>query len=376
MGVPDTRIVRRGPPRGLGWGLAAVTVGLIVGGALWAGTDEDSPPTTTRPNRSTTTSAAITAPAIDLEPLGGAVSLDATEGAPALVATFRGFLVWGTTAAVEVNVEAAETRQLPAAPIAARNNAGSVWTGAEMIVWGGPGLADGAAYDLTNDRWRTIAPSPLAAGTPLVSVWTGTEMLVWGSQGRTSVDGAAYNASTDSWRELSDAPVALTNGNGVLLGGSNPISIAVVGSWLDNDQGAEITRALLYDIGADRWTLLPDPDLWPQSTWLSWTGQQLVAWDYTLQARALTPGASSWRPLPDIPLEERECYTGGSTSAPVLLTYCDQAATYDPATRSWQPLTLPQFEPGDAKVNTLYGPVETGPDGQVVLTTTGLFILR
>lgn len=351
---------------------AAVLISIVV----WADSDEDRPPDTTRPELDTTTSTAVGTPEIQLEPLGGAVVLDPARGAPALVSTFRGFLVWGTAAAVEVNVEAAETRQLPEAPVVVRDNAGSVWTGSEMIVWGGRDLADGAAYDLVDDSWRTIAAAPLSAGAPIASVWTGTEMFVWGVEGQTSVEGAAYNPSTDRWRELSNAPLALTNGNGVPLGGSDAISIAVLGSELDNKEGTEVTRALLYDIGADRWTILPDPDLWPQSTWLSWTGQQLVAWDYALEARAFTPGTSSWRPLPDIPLEERECYVGGSTSAPLLVTYCDQAATYDPTTRTWQPLALPNLEPVDAGVHTLYGPVETGPDGQVVLTARGLYILR
>jgi hypothetical protein len=53
-----------------------------------------------------------------------------------------------------------------------------------LLIWGGtPGtynnfFADGAAYDPATDRWHRLAPSSgrFASG----AVWTGTEMLVWG----------------------------------------------------------------------------------------------------------------------------------------------------------------------------------------------------
>lgn len=57
-------------------------------------------------------------------------------------------------------------------PLAAREQHVAVWTGEEMVVWGGaltgepstlPPLADdGAAYDPAAGAWRALAPSPLA----------------------------------------------------------------------------------------------------------------------------------------------------------------------------------------------------------------------
>src|SRR5207247_11073175 len=63
----------------------------------------------------------------------------------------------------------------------------AVWTGSEMIVWGGyAGLGTGGRYDLNTDTWTptstTNAPSPRYHHT---AVWTGSEMIVWvGSCGR------------------------------------------------------------------------------------------------------------------------------------------------------------------------------------------------
>jgi hypothetical protein len=65
----------------------------------------------------------------------------------------------------------------------------AVWTGSEMIVWGGSDrvgeLATGARYDPATDTWTPTstvgAPSPMEGHT---AVWTGKEMIVWGPSGR------------------------------------------------------------------------------------------------------------------------------------------------------------------------------------------------
>ena len=60
----------------------------------------------------------------------------------------------------------------------------AVWTGSEMIVWGGGGagsLNTGGRYNPSTDSWRatstTNAPSRRGNHT---AVWTGREMIVWG----------------------------------------------------------------------------------------------------------------------------------------------------------------------------------------------------
>lgn len=91
-----------------------------------------------------------------------------------------------------------------------------VWTGTEIIVWGGrsggesgPGslFDDGAAFAPEGGGWRVIAPSPLTPRSNQIGVWTGSEMLILGGA---DSDGAAYNPLTDSWRSLPRAPVRIT----------------------------------------------------------------------------------------------------------------------------------------------------------------------
>src|ERR1700690_1790219 len=74
------------------------------------------------------------------------------------------------------------------APFAGRSLHTAVWTGNEMIVWGGDGpgvyLNDGARYDPAANHWTTVSLSGAAAGRDsFTAVWTGSAMIVWGGWG-------------------------------------------------------------------------------------------------------------------------------------------------------------------------------------------------
>lgn len=105
-----------------------------------------------------------------------------------------------------------------AGPLAGRDNFATVWTGQHMLVWGGYGRSDactpcfhgdGAAYDLSSDSWSPIAPSPLRGRGGSRAIWTGREMLVWGGFDSTPhADGALYNPSADSWTGVVAGPLS------------------------------------------------------------------------------------------------------------------------------------------------------------------------
>ena len=87
---------------------------------------------------------------------------------------------------------------------AGRWNHTAVWTGTEMIIWGGVvprGVQDGGRYDPVKDKWSPVTKS----GAPFdredhTAIWTGTEMIVWGGiTGLAARDGGRYNPTTDSW---------------------------------------------------------------------------------------------------------------------------------------------------------------------------------
>ena len=79
----------------------------------------------------------------------------------------------------------------------------AVWTGDQLLVWGGQTTAAtgsappyGVAYDPATDRWSSMPPSPLKARVGAIFAWTGKELLIWGGLGVASSgmlgDGAAF----------------------------------------------------------------------------------------------------------------------------------------------------------------------------------------
>jgi hypothetical protein len=100
----------------------------------------------------------------------------------------------------------------------ARDSFSSVWTGEKMLVWGGYNrnetcnpcnLGDGAAYDLRNNSWELMSPSPLSGRGGHRAVWTGRDMVVWGGYDTgMRADGARYRPAVDGWASLLAGPLA------------------------------------------------------------------------------------------------------------------------------------------------------------------------
>jgi N-acetylneuraminic acid mutarotase len=87
----------------------------------------------------------------------------------------------------------------------------AVWTGSDMIVWGGYGynstlvtnsnLSDGGYYNPASDSWlATVTVAAPYARNTHTAVWTGTEMLVWGGYNAVSLGvGGRYAPLTGVW---------------------------------------------------------------------------------------------------------------------------------------------------------------------------------
>ncbi len=111
----------------------------------------------------------------------------------------------------------------------------AVWTGSEMIVWGGGAPSGyfntGGRYDPSTDSWTATstanAPDARAGHT---AVWTGSEMIIWGGYSSSDLNtGGRYNPSTDTWTATttSNAPsarelhTAVWTGSEMILWGGN-----------------------------------------------------------------------------------------------------------------------------------------------------------
>jgi hypothetical protein len=141
-----------------------------------------------------------------------------------------------------------------------------VWTGKELIVWGGEGSdlsGTGGAYDLEHDAWRPLAtvgaPSPRHVQA---AIWTGTEMIVWGGEAYVGVEnsgkpivgntntGALYDPVHDTWRptSLDGAPEPRKEHFAVWTGAR---MLVMGGEVLVGPEDALVGG--LYDPVTDRW---------------------------------------------------------------------------------------------------------------------------
>jgi hypothetical protein len=206
------------------------------------------------------------------------------------------------------------------------------WTGREAIFLTEiDGYVGGQAFEPTTETWRALPTAPINYGRGAATVWTGSELIVWGGGERDSTTtrtGAAYNPRTDSWRPLSEAPLGLNLVSGVWTGRE----MIVFGSLLDDRNRADTRTSVgaAYDPISDAWRKLPASDLSPQATSATWSYGRLLAWDYDVRSQAYDPETDSWSPAAEMPLEFSECYPDSTVvGAKTFAFFCGQAALHD-----------------------------------------------
>lgn len=138
-----------------------------------------------------------------------------------------------------------------------REQAAYVSIGNQLFIWGGlnesgTALDSGALYDPRTDSWTTVStedpPSPRSNAT---AVWTGAEVVVWGGfdpgTDQALDDGGIYDPVDDVWIPMAAASVAR----------SAPVAtygqdhVMFWGGWDDN--GEPVAGIILYSPDTDNW---------------------------------------------------------------------------------------------------------------------------
>ena len=170
-----------------------------------------------------------------------------------------------------------------------------MWTGSEMIVWGGEGLGPvlntGGKYNPGTDSWTdtTVTNAP-AARRYHTAVWTGSEMIVWGgSDGFDFLNtGGRYDPGTDSWRATAgvrigrqDHTAVWTGSEMIVWGGFNGVRLNIGDSYnpiTNSWTGTTVTNA-------------PAARHYHTAVW---TGNEMIVWGgvgplFNTGGRATTP---------------------------------------------------------------------------------------
>lgn len=199
----------------------------------------------------------------------------------------------------------------------ARAGSSGVWTGSEVLVWGGWHVSSqvdgvskirrsGAAYDPALDRWRRISSAPIRGRYLHLAAWTGREMLVWGGLAddlpRTETDGAAYNPETDRWRTIAPSPLPWSDG---------PTSVIADGEWVVAVTTGSEVRVATYNAEGDSWRLLPTlPGPISSENSLLWTGSELILMNNADGMYRLARGADAWVHSRSKPIGQQVAWTG------------------------------------------------------------------
>jgi hypothetical protein len=140
----------------------------------------------------------------------------------------------------------------------ARWNHAALWSGSEMIIWGGTDqtnyLRTGGRYKPNTDTWiPTAIPGTIPGRTSFAAVWSGSEMIVWGGVDETFNDtntGGRYDPIDDQWSatSLANAPSARDSHSAVWTGTEMII-------WGGGDSTSHLNTGARYNAAADAWTL-------------------------------------------------------------------------------------------------------------------------
>ena len=167
-----------------------------------------------------------------------------------------------------------------------RNSPSAIWTGSEMIVWGGLfayiTLNTGGRYTPATDSWtltsETNAPSERYSHA---AVWTGSEMIIWGGAsvllGGPINTGGLYNPATDTWTAttIASAPSARYLHTGVWTG-----SEMIVWGGYSGLGGSQLNTGGRYNPSTRSWTATSTTNapLARQDHTAVWTDSEMIVW--------------------------------------------------------------------------------------------------
>lgn len=235
----------------------------------------------------------------------------------------------------------------------------AVWTGAEMIVWGGyNGLSGldtntGGRYVPATDSWTptstTGAPETRDSHT---AVWAGTKMVVWGGGDEIFTPkntGGRYDPTTNSW-----LPTTTTGSPAARLYHTAVWSGSKMVVWGGYNGTRDIDTGGLYDPTADSWVATATTGapsardshtaVWGGTTMLVWGGEndRAVAQD---TGGRFNPVANTWSAMATTGAPAARWYHTAVWNGSTMIVWggfddtfaLNTGGIYNPSTNTWTP---------------------------------------
>lgn len=239
----------------------------------------------------------------------------------------------------------------------ARYGHGAIWTGSEMIVWGGSATAanlnTGGSYNPNTDTWTALTTNGTALGRDKHStIWTGTEMFVWGGFSDLVTNylntGASYSTNSATWTATAtlNAPTVRNSHTAIWTGDS-----MIIWGGFGNGNNP-LPSGSIYSPGTQTWTAIPTNLSGRYQHSAIWTGSEMLIWGgnnatgpptyATNDGARLNPVSLTWTPMttnnaPPSRYAHTVVWTGtemivwgGQTSGPI-----GTGGRYNPTSNSW-----------------------------------------
>ena len=225
----------------------------------------------------------------------------------------------------------------------------AVWTGTEMIVWGGYNNGSifntGGNYNPSTDSWTATSTTDTEPRYRHTAVWTGSEMIVWGGETGPINTGGKYNPSTGSWTATSttNAPSARSHHTAVW---TNTEMIV----WGGNGVGGPFNTGGRYNPSTDSWTATSTTNvpearedhtaIWSDNEMIVWGG---VSFGYWNTGGRYNPSTDSWTATSTVNAPSERAGHTGIWSGDEMIVWggmvgagkFNTGGRYNPSTDSW-----------------------------------------
>ena len=257
-----------------------------------------------------------------------------------------------------------------------RINEQAVWTGTEMIVWGGLDFTDttlntGAIYNPATDTWRPMSTSGAPSERESFGmVWTGKDMMVWGGnhcvlQGCSPMgyfaDGGRYDPATDTWTPIpaSSNPMAQPEPRVWPILGWTGTELVIFGGF----GGFPARTDVFYNPTTSTYRTFAALDPSTLAGYDSWLGKAAMSWNPGTIVNPPTSAAggvyrdstSAWSPIATFAFGSQFTPVNGVWTGSQLFVHGNfgfasdgsinnpqsntpDGAMYDPSSNTWTPL--------------------------------------
>ena len=281
---------------------------------------------------------------------------------------------------------------LPPGPLSPRIGHAAVWTGTDLILWGGRTMLDplssGAVYSPAARSWTSLPEAPVLSRLQPAGAWTGDKLVAF-AEGVSAIDpddgvwdSASYPPTVPShqlaaawtgdevigvgygedpgvpWdntfavavtpgdtccRSVPPPPIDLTYGQAFWTGEH----VLLIGGLERHVETASAMPGFArYDPRSDAWTELERPPLdGARELSAAWTDKGLVVVDWLMRS-AIWDNENGWQRLQNAPFEFHECFPQAVAVGDVVFVwYCRQAAILDTSTLQWTLVATPELDP-------------------------------